>query len=158
MKKLICTVTSLLSVVALAYSANATGAKGKGNISHLIHSGAHPNNEQFQFATHHFEVHVEGRQLEQLVISLPKGITVKNGVVVKDDSGEKVDAEVEANKQQIVIDFVQPVSAGTILSVDMKGIKKFGAQSIWLYPVSSKSVGLNTYIPLGLARIHTYNS
>lgn len=158
MKKLIYTATSILSVVALAYSANATGAKGKGNISHLIHSSAHPSNTQFQFATHHFEVHVEGRQLEQLVISLPKGITVKNGVVVKDDSGKKIDTEVEASKQQIVIKFAQPASSGTILSVDMKGIKKFGPQRIWLYPVSSRSVGLNAYIPLGLARIHTYNS
>lgn len=158
MKKQIYAAVSILSVVTLASSTNATGAIGKGNTPHLVHSGAHPNNKQYLFATHHFEVHVEGQQLEQLEINIPKGITVKNGVMVKDKSGNEVDAEVTVNKQQLIVTFVRPVSPETILSVDMKGIKTFGDTRIWLYPVSSKSVGLNAYIPLGLVKIHTYRN
>ncbi|HEY9601997.1 MAG TPA: DUF2808 domain-containing protein [Allocoleopsis sp.] len=123
----------------------------------LVHSGAHPNNARVPNATHHFKLYVAGNALSQLSIDLPEGISVRRGIEVTDQSGKKVDETVSINDRKATIAFAQPVPPGTLLSVEMKGIRTSDYLGrTWLYRVYGKDVGMTGEIPLGTARIQTY--
>lgn len=155
MKKLICAATFTL---AFTYSlpAFAGGILRDAKAPHLVHSNAHPNNARVP-ATHHFEVHVQGSDLLQLSVDVPKNIKLSDQIVVTDQSGKKVDANVSTNDRRMTIAFTQPVPSGTNLSVSMKDVRtRFLQGRTWLYPVYSRSVGINADVPIGMARIQTY--
>lgn len=157
MKKLIYAAAFTLAI-ASSVPALAGGALRDAKAPHLVHSGAHPNNARVSSATHHFEVHVQGRDLSQLFVDVPEGIKVSDRIVVTNNSGKKIDATVSENDRRVTIAFSQPVPIGTTLSVSMKGVKtSFSLRGrTWLYPVSGRSVGMTADVPFGLARIQTY--
>ncbi len=154
--KLIYAATFTLLIMS-SIPAIAGGALRDAKAPHLVHSGAHPNNARIRQATHHFDVHVQGSDLEQLFVDVPEGIKVSDRIVVTDQSEQKIDATVSVNDQRITIAFAQPVPTGTTLSVSMKDVKTQSLQGrIWLYPVYSRSVGINADVRIGMARIQTY--
>jgi hypothetical protein len=74
MKKLIYAIASTLALplgIALLHASSAPAYAGgilrDAQAPHLVHSGAHPNNARVPIATHHFEVHVQGNGLSQLM-------------------------------------------------------------------------------------------
>jgi hypothetical protein len=143
---------------ASSVPALAGGVLRDAKAPHLVHSDAHPNNARVPSATHHFEVHVQGRDLSQLSVDVPKGLKVSDRIVVTDQSGKKIDAAVSVNDRRVTIAFSQPVPTGTTLSVSMKGVRtQFPSRRrIWLYPVYGRSVGMTADVRIGLARIQTY--
>ena len=156
MKKLIYAATFTLAI-ASSFPALAGGILRDAKAPHLVHSGAHPNNARMSQSTHHFDVHVQGRDLEQLFVDVPKGVNVRNRITIADQSSNKVDATISRNDNRIAIAFTQPVPKGTTLSVSMKGVSANSLQGRnWLYPVYSRSVGINADVPIGMARIQTY--
>lgn len=158
MKKLIYAAAFTLAI-ASSVPALAGGVLRDAKAPHLVHSGAHPNNARASSATHHFEVHVQGRELTQLSVDVPEGIKLSDRIVVTDNSGKKIDATVSENDRRVTIAFSQPVPIGTTLSVSMKGVRT--PFSLWsrtlLYPVSGRSVGMTADVPFGMARIQTYD-
>lgn len=164
MKKLNCTAAFILAIpfgIASLHASSVPAALAGGVLRdakapHLVHSNAHPNNARITSATHHFEVHVQGSNLSQLFIDLPEGIKVKRGIEITDQSGRKIDATVSIKDRRATVAFAQPVSSGTTLSVSMKGVQTPLYSRIWLYPVYSRSISMNTDIRIGLARIQTY--
>lgn len=163
MKKLIYTAAFTMIVASLAPSAQAAAhlhslktAHGNFNSSHIVHSGAHPNNARFQGATHHFEVHVQGKALSALAIDLPQDVRISGGIEVKNQLGKKIDAKVSVNNRKATVVFSQPVPPETTISIDMLGINTSGYSHDWEYMVYGTMVGLNAEISLGYARIQTY--
>lgn len=154
MKRLGFTTAFILAIASSVPVALAEGALRDAKVSHLVHSGAHPNNTRLP-ATHHFEVHVQGGDLSRLTIDVPEGIKVSDRVVVTDESGKKIDAAVSVNERRITIAFSQPVPTKTTLSVSMKRIRtKFSSRGrVWLYPMYARKVGLTEDIRIGMARI-----
>lgn len=144
--------------VAIIYSpALAGGILRDAKAPHIVHSGAHPNNARMSQATHHFDVHVQGSDLEQLFIDIPEGIKVRNRITITERSNKKVDAKVSINNKRVTIAFTQPVPKGTTLLVSMKGVSANSLQGrTWLYPVYSRSVGIKAEVPIGIAQIQTY--
>lgn len=156
MKKLIIGAAFTLAI-ASSIPALAGGALRDAKAPHLVHSGAHPNNARIPRATHHFDVHVQGSDLLQLFIDVPEGIKVSDRIIVTDQSDEKIDATVSVNDKRVTITFAQPVPTETTLSVSMKGVRTQSLRGrIWLYPVYSRSVGINADVGIGMARIQTY--
>lgn len=157
MKKLVYPATIAL-VIAATLPAVATGVPGATNSTHLIHSGAHPNNARIKSATHHFELHTEGKALSQLSIDLPERIDVNRGIEITDSTGKKVEGRVSINDRKATIAFPQPVPPGTILSVSLKGVQTPGyLRRTWVYRVYSQMEGIQPEnIPIGTARIQTY--
>ncbi len=156
MKKLIYATTITLAI-ASSFPALAGGILRNAKAPHLVHSGAHPNNARISQSTHHFDVHVQGSNLEQLFIDVPKGVNVRNRITITDQSSNKVDATISINDNRIAIAFTQPVPTGTTLLVSMKGVSTSSLRGYtWLYPVYSRSVGINADVPIGIARIQTY--
>jgi hypothetical protein len=157
MKTLIYAAAFMLAITPSVPAALAGGALRDAKAPHLVHSGAHPNNARLPSATHHFEVHLQGKDLSQLSVDLPEGIKVKRGIEVTDQSGKKLDATVSAHDRRVTIAFFQPVTSGTRLSVSLKGVETLYLQRrIWLYPVYGRSVDMNADMRLGIARIQTY--
>lgn len=156
MKKLIYAATFTLAI-ASSFPALAGGILRDAKTPHLVHSGAHPNNARIPQSTHHFDVHVQGSDLEQLFVDVPKGVNVRNRITITDQSSNKVDATISINDNRIAIAFTQPVPTGTTLLVSMKGVSTSSLRGhTWLYPVYSRSVGINADVPIGIARIQTY--
>lgn len=141
--------------LALAISSPAVKAM-EANATHLHNSAALPNNARVPFATYRIRVHVEQIPLTQLSIDLPKTLTIKRGLDVVDQTGQAINATLTVKSNIAIINFAQPVAPGTILKVDLNGVSTSDYLGrTWLLPVSSRSVGMNSDIPLGIARIQT---
>ena len=140
-----------------AAPAYAGGVLRDAKAPHLVHSNAHPINARVQNATHHFQVHVQGRNLSQLFVDVPEGIRLGDRIVVTDESGKKVDAKTSIDDKRVTIAFAQPVPSGTTLSVSMKGISTgfLSRGHVWLYSIYGRSVGMTEDVRIGLARIQT---
>jgi hypothetical protein len=158
MKRLLYAATLTLALTSLVPAVRADESPGEyQKATHLVHSGAHPNNARIPNATHHFKLEVAGNALSQLSIDLPEGIRVIRGIEVTDQSGKKVEEIVSIKDRKATIAFAQPVPPGTLLSVEIKGIKTSGYLGrTWLYRIYGKDVGFTAEFPLGTARIQTY--
>ena len=156
MKKLIYAAAFAFVLAFNAPTTLAGGAMRNANVSHLVHSGAHPNNARFQAATHHFEVHVQGRALSALTIDLPEDVKMRSGIDVTNQSGQKIESQVSVNNRKATVVFSQPVSSDTTISIDMRGIHTPGYSHNWRYAIAGKMVGINADIPLGTVLIQTY--
>ena len=156
MKKLVYATAFTFLLASNAPATLAGGAMRNANISHLIHSGAHPNSARFQGATHHFEVHVQGKSLSALAIDLPEDVKMRSGIDVTNQSGQKIESQVSVNNRKATVVFSQPVSPDTTISIDMRGIHTPGYSHKWRYTIAGKMVGINADIPLGTVLIQTY--
>lgn len=156
MKKLIYAAIFTLMFASSVPDAHATGSQSDLKVSHIVHNDAHPNNAQIPYATHHFEVHVQGPALSELLIDLPEGVSISKEIEVKNQLNQKIDALFSVNNRTVTVVFSQPVPPETTLSINMRDVKTPGYSKTWMYHVYGKMVGINTKIPLGFARIQTY--
>ena len=112
MKKLICATTftiaipiGIASLYAFSVPAFAGGVLREANAPHIVHSSAHPNGTRVPNATHHFEVHVQGKELSQLSFEVPDGVDVSDRIMVSDQSGKKIDSTVSMKDKRATIAF-----------------------------------------------------
>ena len=154
MKKFVYAVTITLLFTSLVPATQARNFRDA-QVTHLGNSAAIPNNAHFQGATHKFEVYVQGKALSELAIDLPEYISIREGIEVENQAGQKVEATVSIENQKARVVFSQPVPAETKLSINMQGVTTPGYDDIWLYQIYGKIVGVNVEIPLGTARIQT---
>ncbi len=156
MKKLIYAAAFTVILASNAPATIAGGAMQNANIPHLVGSAATPNKARFQGATHHFEVHVQGRTLSEIAIALPDDLRISGGIEVKNQSNQKIETQVSVNNKKATVVFAQPVAPDTTISIDMRGIHTPGYSHNWGYAISAKMVGINAEIPLGRVGIQTY--
>ena len=155
MKKLIYAAGFILAVIALVPSVQAAGSRHDFKAPHIMGGSAIPNNSRFQGGTHRFQVHVQGPAVSELEINLPEDVSIRRGIEIKNQAGQKIPATVSVNNRQATVVFSQPVPPETTLSIEMQGVNTPGYSGIWLYQVSGKMAGLNSEIPLGTVRIQT---
>ncbi|WP_293133621.1 DUF2808 domain-containing protein [Microcoleus sp. bin38.metabat.b11b12b14.051] len=155
MKKLIYA-AAFTFLLASNLRAIAGGAMQNANVAHLVGSAATPNRAGFQGATHRFDVHVQGRSLSEIAIALPDDLSIRGGIEVKNQSGQKIESQVSVNNQRATVVFAQPVAPDTTISIYMRGINTPGYSRNWGYVISAKMVGINAEMPLGRVGIQTY--
>jgi hypothetical protein len=130
--------------------------------SSLVHSAAYPNRIKVTNATYHLGLRVEGNPLSQLSILVPDDapgkIRFSNRVEVTDRAGHLVNTTSSSSDgKRVTIAFTQPVLSGTILEIDLKGVKTSDLLGrTWLFPIEGIGVNSNQAIQLGTARIQTY--
>ena len=154
MKKLIDAAAITVFIVSLVPNAEARNLKDF-NVTHLGDGAAIPNNAHFQGATHKLEVYVQGKALTELSIDLPQGISIRKGIEVKNQLGQKLQADVSINNRKATVVFSQPVPPQTKLAINLQEVTTPGYDHIWLYQIYGKMVGINAEIPLGTVRIQT---
>lgn len=156
MKSTIYTTIFLLTLASFS-SANATGALGF-KVPHLSHSAANPSNARIPFANYHVGVHVSGYSLSQITVDLPQDLMVSQDIIVQTKTGKKIEATVSVADSKAQFIFAQPVAPETMLELIFNSVKTSTRFShIWLLPVTGKSADTKIEIPLGTARIHTYD-
>jgi hypothetical protein len=160
MKDLLSAVAFTLILSAFAIPAT-TYAKGIGIGAKVIHidgSNAIPQNASARSATFKIDVHVEGKSLSSLAITIPEEISV-GGVEVMDGSGKTVETITTIKDKKIAIAFTNPVAPESHLQVRLNGVSnRWHRSNTWMFPMSAQVGGMSGYLPLGLALIHTYSN
>ncbi|RUT01574.1 hypothetical protein DSM106972_066710 [Dulcicalothrix desertica PCC 7102] len=157
MNKLIYATAFTLVIASTVPSAWAK-SPNDANITHLGKSAAVPLDALVPDATHKFDVHVQGKALSELTIDIPEDVSFK-GITVKNKSGQKIPATVSVNDKKATVAFSEPVAPGNSLTIFMNGVNAtntYDYSRTLHYRVSTKMVGMNGDIPLGLARVQTY--
>jgi len=90
--------------------------------------------------------------LSQLNIDAPAGLNVDNDINISDESGRKIPATTSVNDSKITIVFPQAISPGNTITIDLNKVNRIGTSNAWLYRVSAKLVGVDTSIPIGIAK------
>jgi hypothetical protein len=153
MKKFICAASFMLAFAMAIPPAQAAGLSDA-KVPHLARSGSDPNNPRHSSLGNYFiGVHVQGRSLTQLVIEAPAEVRLSDAIAITDQSGRPIDTTVSVNGQKATIAFVQAVAPETTLKLNLKNVRAPYDSPTWFFLVSSQLEGLNSEIPLGLARI-----
>jgi hypothetical protein len=94
--------------------------------------------------------------LSQLTIDLPEGLKVSQGIEAVNQAGQTIAAIATFSGHKVMIAFTQPVPPHNLLRLDLKGVHTLDYLGrTWFVPVSGRSVGMATDIPLGTARFQT---
>lgn len=128
-----------------------------GKVPHIDSSVQFPPS-RWRIVRHTIRLHVpqNSRYLSQLTIEVPDGLTASNNIDVVEQSGRIINANVSVNDKKVLIAFPEPIAPETKLNIAMRDVKISGVHQIWLYPVSAKLVGIDTDIPIGMARFRTH--
>ena len=91
---------------------------------------------------------------KDLAIILPRQMNSLENVIITDNSGQDIKAEIQNNKNQVLISFSEAVKPGNGLRIRITDIN---TQSIMgetlLYQLSVQQEGLLQRVPIGTARI-----
>jgi hypothetical protein len=155
---MLCTIMTMTGTVSIVQAQTNSTTE---SVSQIVMADADPLDTQSTesgFATHFIDVKVEGNSISQLMIDLPDGLKVAKGIKVAARSKQPVNSTVSVNGNSATISFAQPVQPGTTLKIALRGVTgSRNNDNIWFYPVSVRYVGETENIPIGTARIQTYD-
>lgn len=151
MKLFAYTASLFLSVIALSPVAQAAGSTTR--VPHIVSASASLNNARFQPNDYSFRLHIAGQALSELTIDALDPVRLSQQIIVTDQAGKKLDTTVTANGQTATIAFTQPVSPDTTIKIGLKGVQAQVSSHILQFSLTSKLVGLNAPIPMGVIRV-----
>jgi len=126
----------------------------------ITHSAAYPNRVKVTNATYHIGIQVGSSPLSEIRIVVPEDAPGKiriGQIAVTDETRQPLSANRAFNGKEVTIAFAQPVAAGTMLEIDLNGVRTSDLLGrTWQFPIYGKSVGSNQEIPIGTARVQTY--
>lgn len=156
-KILIYTAALTLAITPLNSATYGSTPTATGRIPHIYGSVEFPQNRQ-RLVRHSFRLVVpqESKALSQLNISVPNNLTVRDDINVSNQAGREIDTDISINGSKIVLAFSKPVAPGTRLRVAMNDVKISGRTKSWLYRISTRLVGIDADLPIGIARFRTY--
>jgi Protein of unknown function (DUF2808) len=157
MKFIIYTTAIFVALASSVTIAHATGTFGV-KVPHLSDSSANPSNSRIPFADYYVGIHVSGYSLSQITVDLPQDFIVSKNIIVRNKAGQKIEAAVSVEGGKAKFVFVQPVEPETMLKLVFKSVRTSTLVSqVWLLPVSGQRADTKIEVPLGTARIHTYD-
>lgn len=152
MKLFAYTASLFLSVIALSPIAQAAGSTTR--VPHIVSASASLNNARFQPNDYSFRLHIAGQALSELTIDALDPVRLSQQIIVTDQAGKKLDTTVTANGQTATIAFAQPVSPDTTIKIDLENVQAQISPNIVQFSLTSKLVGLNGAIPMGVIRVN----
>lgn len=146
----------LFTSTILSASAQASPLQASG----IIHSAAYPNRVKVTSATYHVGIQVAGSPLSGIRITVPENKVGKfriGQIAIVNGTGQPIAEKHSFNGREVTIAFAQPVIAGTTIEINLNSVRTSDLLGrTWLFPIYGRSIGLNQEIPLGTARIQTY--
>ncbi|BAY82576.1 hypothetical protein NIES267_20580 [Calothrix parasitica NIES-267] len=92
--------------------------------------------------------------IKDLAIILPQQMTSLENIRIKNNSGQDIKAEIQKNKDQVLVTFSEPVEPGNTLKIRFTEIDTESIKGdTLLYQLSVQQEGLLQRIPIGTARI-----
>ena len=156
MNKSVFTVLFLMLLgIPVSVSANSNYLKMNGT-PYITSSGANPNSKGVRSATYYFDLYSSEKLLTKVTITIPKNLKVNGGIDVTNGENREVGASLKFEENKAVINFAQPIPTNTTLKFYMHSVSIQGvSQHIWIFPLSTTSVGINADIPIESVRIQT---
>ena len=125
---------------------------------YLTTSRSVPRNSRAPFAKYQFGLYVAGYSVSQISIGIPELMSV-GSISVRGADNEAIEASTMVEDRAAVIKFAQPVSPGTALRIQLSSVRTLSmSNKIWLLPISVQGADTAKDLPIGMARIHTYNN
>lgn len=157
-KPIIYTAAVGLFFTASMTSVQAAGVLKDAKVPHLTTTAAIPSNPRVPFAKYRFGIHVSGYSLSQLTVNIPEQIQVSENITVTDQSGQRIESSTTFEGNKAIVTFTQPVVPDTNLKVTLNGVRTSTfSNQVWLFPIAWRGVEMTADIPLGMARIATYD-
>lgn len=153
------TSTIILTALFTATISTALAQMPASKASSIIHSAAYPNRVKVTSATYHIGVQVGNVSLSELRVRIPEDAPaqLRVGQVAVTEAGKLVDSTSSLDSKEITIAFARPVTAGTVLEIDLNGVRTSDLLGrTWQFSIYGRTVGTNQEIFLGTAQIQTY--
>lgn len=154
----LCATVTMIATIPVAHAQTASSST---STPQIVMADADPLETQATetgSATHFIDVKVEVNPISQLTIGFPNGLKLARGIKVATRSKQSVNATVSMNGNSSTINFAQPVQPGTTLKIALRGVRgPLNNDDVWFYPISVRYVGETEAIPIGTARIQTYD-
>ncbi|MEO1373779.1 MAG: hypothetical protein AAFW70_05540 [Cyanobacteria bacterium J06635_10] len=91
--------------------------------------------------------------IKDLEITLPQQISYLEGISITDESGQEVKADIQKNKDKVLITFSESIKPGNTLKVEFADVDTQSTMGETLfYKLSVQKEGLLQRIPIGTAR------
>lgn len=155
MKRLICS-TAVALALTVPIAADYASAR-IGSTPHIDGAVQFPQTRS-RIVRHTIRLHIpQGRSpLSHLTIDVPEGLIVSNNITLTDDVKGKINADFSIVDNQIVVKISQPLASESKLKLVLNDVTIRGVSNAWLYRISTKLVGINGEIPIGVAQIRVY--
>jgi hypothetical protein len=154
------TLTAAVTVLLTATISSALAQIPISKEKAVIHSAAYPNRVKVTRATYHIGIQVGRVPLSGIRVEVPENAPAQirfGQVAVTDSTGNPITANTSSNEKGVTIAFTSPVSAGETIEIDLLNVKTSDLIGrTWLFPIYGKAVESNQELPLGTARIQTY--
>ncbi|KAI9129957.1 DUF2808 domain-containing protein [Acaryochloris sp. CCMEE 5410] len=139
-------------------AARAAGVLKDAKVPHLTTTAAIPQNPRVPSAKYRFGIHVSGYSLSQLTVNIPEQIQISENITVTDQSGQRIESSTTFEGNKAIVTFTQPVVPDTNLKVTLNAVRTSTfSNQVWLFPIAWRGVEMTADIPLGMARIATYD-
>lgn len=126
----------------------------------IIHSAAYPNRVKVTRATYHIGIQVSSFPLSEIRVEVPENAPAQirfGQIAVSDSTGKPMNASTATSERGATIAFTSPVAVGETLEIDLNNVRTSDLIGrTWQFPIYAKTVGSAQEIPLGTARIQTY--
>lgn len=158
MKKTLIYATALtLALISFNSATYGSTQTATGRVPHIYGSVQFPQT-RWRLVRHSFRLVIpqESKALSQLSISVPDNLIVKGNISVSDKSGRKINTDISVDGSKIMVTFSEPVAPGTRLKIAMNDVKISGRSNAWLYRISTRLVGIDADLPIGIARFRAY--
>jgi hypothetical protein len=154
------TLTAAVTVLLTATISSALAQIPISKEKTVIHSAAYPNRVKVTRATYHIGIQVGRVPLSGIRVEVPENAPAQirfGQVAVTDSNGNPITANTSSNEKGVTIAFTSPVAAGETIEIDLLNVKTSDLTGrTWLFPVYGKTAESDQELPLGTARIQTY--
>lgn len=154
------TLITALTILSTATISAALAQIPASKASTIVHSAAYPNRVKVTSATYHIGIQIGSLSLSKLRVKIPEPSPARiriGQVAVTDADGKTINAKSSFDGKAVTIVFALPVASETMLEVDLNGVKTSDLLGrTWQFSIYGQPDGTNQEIPLGTARIQTY--
>lgn len=155
-KALIYTAVGTIAATLFIPVSYASAKDNNGTLPHIDGNSQFPQT-RWSNVRHTFRVHIpkNSPSVSQLNIEVPNTLTWSNNindVIVANENGKKINADITTNGKSILIAFAEPVASNTKLEIDIKNVKQPFRGNGPVYNIKAKIAGSTTDIPIGIAR------
>ncbi|MEB3178114.1 MAG: hypothetical protein VKL59_03595 [Nostocaceae cyanobacterium] len=150
------TITCL--TLALIPAGYTSAREDNGKFPHIDSNGQFPPIRWVTNVRHTIQVHIpqNSSAISQLHLEVPYGLTVKDDIQVSTKSGQTIQTNTSINGSKVVVTFLEPVTPGTKLIVELNHVKRTKITVPYSYRLSANIVGSNVAIPIGVAYFRMY--
>ncbi len=154
------TLTAAVTVLLTATISSALAQMPISKEKTVIHSAAYPNRVKVTRAIYHIGVQVGAIPLSEVRVKVPENAPAQirfGQATVTDATGKTLNTSTSLSEKEVAIAFAPSIAAGETIEIDLNNVRTSDLIGrTWLFPIYGKTIGSAQEIPLGTARIQTY--